>query len=184
MDYAMVSEQPREGTPMKQRSKWLLLLLFVCVAGSFWALRNPPEGTSGEEHHASVHLESGRQDTPPIHPSQDSVRVELIAVVESQLAAFRENDFTKAYHHASASIKNRFALPAFEQMVKSQYPVIAHSKSALFGVVLDDSEEAVVNVRIESASDGTADYRYLMKRENGDWKIQGVVRVTNQESTI
>jgi hypothetical protein len=152
--------------------------------GSFWALRNSPEANSVEEDHASLQSESSQQNTPPIHPSQDRVRAELIAVVESQLAAFRENDFTKAYGHASASIKNRFPPPAFEQMVKSQYPVIAHSKAALFGVILDNSDEAVVNVRIEAEPEGTADYRYLMKRENGDWKIQGVVRVTNQESTI
>jgi hypothetical protein len=169
---------------MKQRSNWLLLLLFFCLAGWFWVSRDSPDATSVEEDDASMHVESSRPNTLPIHPSQDRIRVELIAVVESQLAAFREDDFTKAYHHASASIKKRFPLPAFQQMVKRQYPVIAQSKAALFGVILDNGDEAIVNVRIEAERESTADYRYLMKRENAEWKIQGVVQVANEESTI
>jgi hypothetical protein len=169
---------------MTERSKWLVLLLFVGLVGSFWALRNSPEATPvGEDRHAGMYSDSNRQNTPLI-PSQDRVRIELIAVVESQLAAFRENDFTKAYRHASASIKKRFPVPAFERMVKGQYPVIAHSKAALFGVILDNADEAIVNVRIEAEPDGTADYRYLMRRENGEWKIQGVVQIASEEITI
>ena len=62
-----------------------------------------------------------------------------------------------------------FGAAEFEMMVKTTYPVIAHSASAEYGLTLDSGEEAVVNVRIVSATDGQAvDYLYTLGQGGRD----------------
>ncbi len=168
----------------KNKSQWLFVLLLLGLAGSFWAWDRSFDTASVEAIEAESESQSDKRSSPPLHPSQDPVRVELIAVIKSQLAAFRESDFPKAYSHATAGIKARFRLEAFELMVTSQYPSIAHSKTAVFGIILDNGDEAVVNVRIDGESSELADYRYLLKREKSAWKIQGVIRAITQGNTI
>jgi hypothetical protein len=115
-------------------------------------------------------------DPPKPKPSSDAVKQELTGVIESQLAAFRTNDYAKAFTHAAEGIKSMFDLKAFESMVRNGYPVIANSKSATFGVILDDGNQAVVNVTVKGADarGTTVNYQYLLIREKREWKINGV----------
>jgi len=109
--------------------------------------------------------------------SSEAVREELKGVVKSQLTAFRDDDYVTAYTFAATGIKTQFPLAAFERMVKTGYPVIAKFKSAEFGVVRDNGEEAVVNVEVEGESSHVVHYQYLLRKENGAWKINGVREV-------
>ena len=113
-------------------------------------------------------------DAPKLKPSLDAVKKEITSVVESQLAAFRTNDFKTAYTFAASGIKEQFPLAAFEGMVKNGYPVIAQSQSATFGVTLDDGEQAVVNVVIKGKSGKLGRFQYILIREGKQWKITGV----------
>lgn len=168
----------------KHTSLWLFVSLLLGLAGSFWAWDRSFDTASVNEIEAEGASQADKRSSPPLHPSQDPVRAELITVIESQLAAFREKDFTKAYSHATSGIKARFRLEAFELMVTSQYPSIAHSKTAVFGIILDNGDEAVANVRIDGESSEPTGYRYLLKREKSAWKIQGVIRAITQGNTI
>ncbi len=114
---------------------------------------------------------------PPrrLQPSGDRVRAALTNVIESQLAAFRVDDFARAYTFAAAPIQRQFQAADFETMVRRGYPSIADSESASFGIALDNGREAVVLVSVRGSDHRTARYNYLLVREKGVWKITGVV---------
>jgi len=105
------------------------------------------------------------------------MRKELKQIIKSQLTAFRDDDYVTAYTFSATGIKERYPLAAFERMVKTGYPAIAQFKSAEFGVVLDNGEEAVVNVEIEGESSRVVHYQYFLRKEIGGWKISGVSEV-------
>ena len=106
--------------------------------------------------------------------SSDAVKKELSAVIDAQLAAFRANDYPKAYTFAAAGVKTLFPLDGFEKMVRTNYPVIAGSVSTEYGLAFDTGEEAVINVRIENAAKKSVEFQYLLTKEDGVWKIGGV----------
>ncbi len=108
--------------------------------------------------------------------SKNDVKKEITAVIESQLAAFRTNDFSRAYTFAASSIKEHFSFEQFQDMVKRGYPVIAKSKSASFGVALDDGQQAVVDVSVKGADDKAIRYEYMLVIEDGKWRITGVTQ--------
>ncbi len=117
-------------------------------------------------------------------PSTEAMKKELAKVIEAQLAAFRAEDYPRAYTFAAAGIKEMVGPTEFETMVKTGYPVIAHSASAEYGLTLDSGEEAVVNVRVVGAADGQeVDYLYTLGKEDGAWKITGVSELRREPST-
>ncbi len=111
------------------------------------------------------------------HHSSDALKKELTAVIEGQLTAFRANDYPKAYTFAATEIKTMFPVEDFERMVRTNYAVIAKSTHTEYGVAFDTGEEAVVNVQIENAEKKSVEYQYLLKKEEGGWKISGVSEV-------
>ena len=125
---------------------------------------------------ASGAAESSSAPSAP-RRSSDAVKKELSAVIDAQLAAFRANDYPKAYTFAAGGVKTLFPLGDFEKMVRTNYPIIAGSTSAEYGVAFDTGEEAVVNVRIENAEKKSVEYQYLLKKEAGGWKISGVSEI-------
>ena len=112
------------------------------------------------------------------HPCTADVKSELTAVIDAQLAAFRADDYAKAYTFAATGIKDLFTQADFEGMVRKSYPVIAHSTSVDYGMAFDTGEEAVIYVRVQNTgtrADGQ--FQYMLKKENGAWKIGGVAEV-------
>jgi uncharacterized protein DUF4864 len=105
------------------------------------------------------------------------MRKALTQIIKSQLTAFRDEDYVTAYTFASAGIKSQYPLAAFERMVKTGFAAIAQFKSAEFGEVLDNGQEAVVNVEIEGESSRVVHYQYFLRKENAGWKISGVIEV-------
>jgi hypothetical protein len=112
-----------------------------------------------------------------LRPSSNMVKNELTAVIEEQLAAFRAGDYPRAYTLAAAEIKEMFPLSDFEEMVKTGYPVIAHSKRVVYGLALDGGDEAVITVRVQNAAGESAAYQYHLIKQGGRWKIGGVTAV-------
>ncbi len=117
------------------------------------------------------------EPAPAPHRSSEAVKKELSAVIDAQLAAFRANDYPKAYTFAAAGIKTMFPVGEFEKMVRGNYAVIAGSTRTEYGIAFDTGEEAAVHVRIESADKKSVEYQYLLTKEEGSWKIGGVSEV-------
>ena len=113
-----------------------------------------------------------------VHPSGEALKKELTAVVDAQLAALRADDYAKAYTFAADGIKEVYGAKDFETMVRSAYPVIAKSTGADYGAAFDHGDDALVNVRVVNSDDKrSVQYRYLLHKENGAWKIAGVTEV-------
>jgi hypothetical protein len=94
-----------------------------------------------------------------------------------QLSAFRRDDFDSAYTFASAMIKGMFDRAAFEAMVRNGYPEIARSASARItdAQLAPDASSAVLTLRVRGANGVTVEALYEMIRENGSWRVNGVV---------
>lgn len=174
------NQQPRPGTtPVR----WIMVILTGGCLGLLLALvashtnyfANPNAlfgfGSVGRTRGAQFKLTDGAGEK------------ELQSVIESQLTAFREGDFSAAYGYAAAGLKAQVTLPAFERMVKTTYPAIAQSRSAEFGVSLDNGKEAVIHVTIVGRSGRAHHYEYILQREGDAWRISGVKEVPAEGTT-
>lgn len=124
---------------------------------------------------ATVPWTRAAEESPEPPRSSETVKLELVQVIDGQLAAFRAGDFPRAYTFAATGIKAMFGPAEFERMVKTAYPAIARSKEADYGLAFDTGEEAVVNVRVTGAADErSVSYQYTLQKEDGGWKITGV----------
>ena len=144
---------------------FLPMLVAVLLLGAMFNTQAAPDPTPAAS------------PNPRAHPPTEAVKKELTTVIDDQLAAFRANDYAKAFTFASSGIQGMFAPEDFEKMVRTVYPVIANSVSNTYGVMFDAGEEAVVNVRVQNASKQSIEYQYLLKKEAGAWKINGVSEV-------
>ena len=111
---------------------------------------------------------------PPAHAQSDDKAAAEPAL--RQLDAFRQNDFDTAYTFASAEIKRLFDRPTFERMVKSAYPEIAQSVRARVIATRPGPEgHFYLVIKIRGANGQHIEAMYDMVREDGAWKINGVV---------
>jgi Domain of unknown function (DUF4864) len=166
--------------PDSKLLRWLKVTLFGCALGlflvaanfilwSFLVRANPP----------------GRpRSLAPFRLSAGPVEQELDRVIDSQLSAFRRGDYAGAYTYADSVLQAQVSPAVFERMVKTGYPAIARSRSASFGLSLDNGDEAVVTVGVRSEPGRLIQYRYYLRREHGGWKISGVVRVRAEGTTV
>src|SRR6185436_11416522 len=142
----------------------LAALLIACVAVYFlyrWfhVVEDVNEQFSYSESQGNPAASGGS-----LQISSEAMRDKLKGVVKSQLTAFRDDDYVTAYTFAAAGIKTKYPLAAFERMVKTGFPAIARFKSAAFGVVLDNGQEAVVSVEIEGESNRATHYQYFLRK--------------------
>lgn len=115
---------------------------------------------------------------PDLRPSAASERKAIRRVVEAQLAAWRGEDFPRAYALAASAIRTQFPLPGFVAMVRKGYPEIAFNTRAEMGPVVDNGRTARMSVRVFGRDGRVANVRYLFVRENNEWRISGVVGET------
>lgn len=113
----------------------------------------------------------------PAAPGQVDADTEAAGrVVLQQLEAFRRDDYDAAFRFASAEIHELFDRARFEAMVRGGYPEIARSHSA----VIDGSERGpggrlYLFVRVRGVNGRGVEAVYEMVREDGNWRINGVV---------
>jgi len=97
-------------------------------------------------------------------------------IVMQQLEAFRRDDFETAFTFASSTIHDMFDTARFEAMVRGGYPEIARSVSAsIDGSKRGDAGELYLFVRVRGVNGRAVEAVYELVRENGRWRINGVV---------
>jgi hypothetical protein len=106
--------------------------------------------------------------------SKLEVKKEIVAVIEAQLAAFRKGDAAKAYAYSAARLQAQRSLRTFTTIVRQYYPEIWTNTGAEFGLVRDDGEQAVLNVRVIS-KEHAATYDYRLVKERAGWRIAAVI---------
>ncbi|HEX9820082.1 MAG TPA: DUF4864 domain-containing protein [Methylomirabilota bacterium] len=98
------------------------------------------------------------------------------SVVMQQLDAFRRDDFDEAFTFASIEIHQLFDRSRFEQMVRTGYPEIARSTSAVIdGVQRVDPGRLYLFARVRGANGRAVEAVYEMVLEAGRWRINAVV---------
>jgi hypothetical protein len=154
-------------------------MTLAVITGLMFVWCYPPGNSAGETAFPGDGLYVPNRDGAlDLAPSGDFMKRELIRVVDSQLSAFRKNDYSKAYTYAASGIRAHFSPTTFERMVKMGYPPIAQSRSANFETTLDNGLQAVVNVGITAGSGKVLYYyQYHLQREKTDWKISGVAPI-------
>ncbi len=110
-----------------------------------------------------------------LRASKPEVKQEIVAVIESQLAAWRKGDLAKAYNFAAAELRAQKPLAVFTAIVRENYPEIWTNTRAECGIVRDDGGRATVTVQVYG-KDGDAAYNYTLVKERAGWRIHGVVR--------
>ena len=114
-------------------------------------------------------------DAAAPHASKPEVRREIVAVIDAQLAGFRESDMRKAYGYASADLRAQKPLQAFLAIVQNNYPEIWANSHAEFGLVRDDGATATTLVHVYG-KDSDAAYDYTLVKEKTGWRISAVLR--------
>lgn len=166
--------------------RWILVVSLGCSLGllivyvATW-LRPLPEPIDTPNILISHPL---RHKIAAFRLSEQDMEQELTNVITAQLADFRKDDYPDAYKYAAAGIKAQLPLPSFEKMVRQGFPFIAQSTSAQFGVIVDNGDQAVVNVTIIGATGQSRHYQYIMLREGGTWRIGGVAETRQPTGTI
>lgn len=117
-------------------------------------------------------------------PSKPDVKEKIQAVIRQQLEAFRKKDFVAAYQFAAPGIRQAFPVESFETMVRTNYPLIAESTDAVFGLTLDDGKRAAVLVRVVGKDKQSVSYQYLLELDGNAWKIAGVTVMAEKTETI
>jgi hypothetical protein len=166
--------------PGSKLLRWLQVTLLGCVLGLLLVAANLVLRSFLRDANRGGLAPSG----PPLRLSAGPVQQELARVINSQLSDFRRGDYTGAYAFADSALQAQVSPAVFERMVKASYPAIARSRSASFGVSLDNGNQAIVAVGILSQSGHLLQYHYLMHHEPNGWKISGVVRVRTEGTTV
>lgn len=113
-------------------------------------------------------------------------RVAIRQVIESQLAAFRQDDGRTAFSFAAPGIQSQFKSPEnFMRMVRQRYhmlyrPLRIHFKTALAG------KGQTVQPILATGEDGrTVLAVYIMKKlPGGEWRIDGVVLLPTKQKGV
>jgi hypothetical protein len=131
-------------------------MVLLMLAGSVPALRAQPAAGA------------------PARLSPPAVRIQLVAVVTAQLAAFRAEDWPAAYACAARAFQGVMPLPQFRALITAKYPVVEQNTRAEFGLPRDNGTVGIVPVRV--FGQGTSKtFNWLLVKEGSGWKITGVV---------
>lgn len=105
-------------------------------------------------------------------------RMAAIRSIQSQLKAFRSNDYKTAVKYQSSGLQRNFtSLEAFRTMMRRRYPQFTNYQSADFGVARADPKGTRVLVPIELTGRDKVKVRalYIMVKENQVFRVEGVM---------
>ena len=103
--------------------RWVKVALMGCLLGVVFAFVGASLRT--------LPAFGGRRVEPPFVLSEDAREQELIRVIESQLSALRGHDYTKAFYYADSNFQAQMNAKGFERMVKTGFPALVRSRSAV-----------------------------------------------------
>jgi len=99
---------------------------------------------------------------------------ELYEVVLRELQAVRGADYVGAYRQVSLSMQERYNLDLFADMIRSERPELARFERVEFGGVKVKGRQASVPAYLFLPGDDIAVVTYLLVREEGVWRIDGL----------
>ena len=112
-----------------------------------------------------------------------AAKTAIVAVIESQIAAFQRDDGDAAFSHAAPGIRAYFGSPdRFMQMVRSSYTSVYRPRSAELRRLLIVRGEPIQEVFFVGLDLSTMLALYRMERApDGRWLINGVLVADTKE---
>ena len=106
---------------------------------------------------------------------------DIRSVIDNQIAAFRADDFARAFDFASPAIKGIFGTPErFGAMVRQGYPMVHRPDDVRMLALRQDGGRTVQRVMIRDAEGRVHMLDYEMVETAGGWQINGVRLVPPQ----
>lgn len=110
--------------------------------------------------------------------AEDARTGAVIGVIQSQLDAFQDDDFAKAFTYASPTIKRLFGNPSnFERMVKTGFPMVWRPSEVQFLDFEDRAGQVSQTVLFRDANGVPIVMKYIMIETEAGWQIDGVTPV-------
>ena len=120
----------------------------------------------------------------PAHAQSLSAKDEkaVLAVVQSQLAAFAKDDADKAFSYATPELRKTIgSANAFMAMVKGSYPVVYRPASVAFLKAEGTGDEIIQKVQMLDVSGTSWLAVYSLQRQKDKtWRISGCAVVENK----
>lgn len=101
-----------------------------------------------------------------------------IASIETQLKAFKANDYVKATKYQHSSLRDNFRTPEeFRKMMRESYPQFANYKSVTFGEARCDAKGEAMQIQATvTGQDGVVVRAiYVMVKEEGEYRVGSVL---------
>ena len=104
-------------------------------------------------------------------------KVELVSIIDSQMAAFKRRDFPKAYALTSKLFKRSFSLQSFAALITNAYPVLISNTNVLPGICKRLGNQAQIMVQVSDMKNNKTILIYKLSLNSNKWEIDGAVRV-------
>jgi hypothetical protein len=101
------------------------------------------------------------------------LRSGLTTAINKQLAELRAGDTEKAYSYTSTDFRGATSLTDFEAFI-NHYPALKDNKSATFTEKETKDDTGLVKGTLYSTDGSSTPIEYLLVKENGEWKIEGI----------
>jgi len=96
-------------------------------------------------------------------------------VISDQIEAFKRDDFSHAFTHASPSIKGMFGTPErFGQMVRNGYPMVWRPREVRFLDLREEDGRVLQRIAVTDQAGGEHILEYAMIETENGWQINGV----------
>lgn len=102
---------------------------------------------------------------------------EVRGVIQSQLEAFRKNDFKAAYGLAHPGVKGQFTPFDFEQMVRKGFPQMLKPGTVAFSDLHENEAGSEIQAIITDEKGRRSGFRYILIKDDGNWRIAAVVPI-------
>lgn len=110
-------------------------------------------------------------ERPTVDPSA------LYEVIETQLTAFREADFPRAYRFASNAFQQKWNVDQFTDTVRIDYAALIRAERIEFGAAHVRDDRAIIQVFFIGRGGEVLPCIYSLINEGGVWRIEGARRL-------
>jgi hypothetical protein len=101
---------------------------------------------------------------------------EVVArVIRDQVDALRNGDWTRAYRHIAPELASQLSPGEFRRMVEEGYAPLLEAAAVRVEHVEVEGDAAAARLSVVARDGGVLGARYELAREDGVWRVAGVV---------
>lgn len=124
---------------------------------------------------AAPKTKNARPQSNAWKPATGAQRVAVAASIRAQLEAFKRDDWAKAATYQSEGLRRNFGtIERFRTAIERGYPQFARYKSIRFEAARARGDQVEIQARLTGQDGVTLRAIYLMKKEKGLYRVEGV----------